>query len=170
MGVLVTRRDARTSTTWSIFRTLCRVKTLSNRTAREEQLIFVATAFILIPALSMPMARSRKFCRTLTISKIKKSERSIFLFKCLLLIDRKVYQIILKGLKNHTGPCMDVEIAFSGFRLQHVFIRVKICFIGHTMVRPNICMSFDILSSFNNTATALKHRGAPTGWLSGKRF
>ena len=52
---------------------------------------------------------------------------------------------------------MDVEIAFSGFLLQHTFIRVKICFIEHTIVCPNICRSLDIFSCFNNTATALKH-------------
>ena len=55
---------------------------------------------------------------------------------------------------------MDVEIDISGFLLQNAFMRVKICFIGHKFVRPNICRSFDILSHFNNIATALKLRGS----------
>ena len=41
---------------------------------------------------------------------------------------------------------MDVEIAFSRFLLQSAFIPVKICFIGHIIVRPNICRSYDFFS------------------------
>ena len=46
---------------------------------------------------------------------------------------------------------MQVETAFSGFFLQNAFIRVKICFIGHIIVRPNISRSFDIFIFLLNT-------------------
>ena len=49
---------------------------------------------------------------------------------------------------NSTGPCMHLGIAFSRFLLQNAFIRVKVCFIGHIIVRSNICRSFDIFSFF----------------------
>ena len=59
---------------------------------------------------------------------------------------------------NSPGLCMHVEIDFSGFLLQNTFIRVKIGFIGHIIVRSKICRSFDIFSFFNNTGSELKHR------------
>ena len=57
---------------------------------------------------------------------------------------------------------MHVEITFLRFVLQNSFIQVKICFIRHIIVHPNICRSFDIsrFFFFLNTATALKHRGS----------
>ena len=45
---------------------------------------------------------------------------------------------------------MDVEIAFSGFLLQNVFIPVRICFIGHTIVRPTF-ISLTTLQPHLNT-------------------
>ena len=56
-----------------------------------------------------------------------------------------------------TGPCMHVEIAFNGFLLQNAFIRVKICFIGHIIVCPVICRSFDIFSFFFFLITQQQH-------------
>ena len=62
-------------------------------------------------ALSMPMARFRKFCGILGIPEIKKAEKkNVIFFQHLFLIDIKVYKIRQKGLKkiykNSTGLCM----------------------------------------------------------------
>ena len=53
-----------------------------------------------------------------------------------------------KVYTNFPGPCMDVAIAFNGFLLQNAFIQIKICFIGHIIVRLNIYRSFDIFRVF----------------------
>ena len=69
----------------------------------------------------------------------------------------------MKGFKKYTRillirACMRKSLS-TLFLLQNAFIRVKICFSGHIMVRrQTICRSFDTVSFFNNTATALKHR------------
>ena len=65
IAVLATLRDARTSTTGSIFRT--RSPLLEHVAYGVEHPIFIATAFIVIPVLSMPMTLSCKFCGVLGI-------------------------------------------------------------------------------------------------------
>ena len=55
---------------------------------------------------------------------------------------------MFKKYMKSIGPCMHVEIGFNEFLLQNAFIRVKICFNGHIIVRPIICRSLDILSFY----------------------
>ena len=58
--------DARMSTTWLFFRTPCCLKMLSkvsNSTSRTP--IFIATAFIVTPALKKLMVRSRKYYKSI---------------------------------------------------------------------------------------------------------
>ena len=84
-------------------------------------------------------------------------------------MDIKVYRIRLNSLKKY--PLILLVRAWTrkslsaGFFCKMLSFKLKfalsdICFIRHIIIHPNICRSFHILSFFNNTATALKHRGS----------
>ena len=66
---------------------------------------------MVIPALSMPMAHSRKFCGILDVSKIKKNKKNNFFSYIFFLLTKKSdnqTERFKKIYTNSTGQCMDV--------------------------------------------------------------
>ena len=148
-ALLATRRDALTSTTWSIFCTPCCLKNcLRCRIVQVEHPIFIATAFIIIPACKCHVCVN--FAEFKAYKKIKKTEKKIYQHP--FLTDNKVYKIRLKGLKKYRNiPLVHVWIQklLSAVVLQNAFLGVKICFIGHIIV-PRIYVSHLTFSVFFN--------------------